>query len=122
MTDKALIGSIVAQTARDYAASKLVQSDALPEIQDCKAAEAAIDAVVTAKDGTKFGFSNVYLEGDRVFGRAQKTNLGNLTADANAYAARKALPSGTQVVVSLKNWCPGSTSMRKRWTPRWRTC
>jgi len=46
MTDKALIGAIVAQTAHDYAASKLVQSDALPAIQDYKAAEAAIDRVV----------------------------------------------------------------------------
>ena len=46
MSDKALIGEIVAQTAHDYAASKLVQSDALPEIQDYRAAEAAINQVV----------------------------------------------------------------------------
>ncbi len=63
----------------------------------------AIDAVVTAKDGNKFGFSKVYLEGDRVFGRAQETNLGNLTADANAFAARKALGLGATGLVSLKN-------------------
>lgn len=60
-----------------------------------------IDAVVTAKDGTKFGFSDVYLEGDRVFGRAQETNLGNLTADANAFKALDAVGGG--VMVSLKN-------------------
>ncbi len=62
----------------------------------------AIDAVVTAKDGNKFGFSNVYLEGDRVFGRAQEVNLGNLTADANAFKALAALGGGA-TLVSLKN-------------------
>ena len=46
MSDKALIGQIVAQAAHDYAASTLIQSDALPEIQDFRAAEAAIDQVV----------------------------------------------------------------------------
>ena len=61
----------------------------------------AIDAVVTVKDGNKFGFSNVYLEGDRVFGRAQEVNLGNLTADANAFKALAALGGAT--MVSLKN-------------------
>ncbi len=63
----------------------------------------AIDAVVTAKDGNKFGFSKVYLEGDRVFGRAQETHLGTHTADANAFAARKALGLGATGLVSLKN-------------------
>jgi len=61
----------------------------------------AIDTVITVKDGNKFGFSNVYLEGDRVFGRAQEVNLGNLTADANAFKALTALGGGT--MVSLKN-------------------
>jgi hypothetical protein len=46
MTDKALIGKIVAQAAHDFAAPSLVQSDALPEIQDYRMAEAAIDRVV----------------------------------------------------------------------------
>ena len=68
-----------------------------------QAITSAVDAVVVAKDGNKFGFSNVYLEGDRVFGRAQEVNLGNLTADANAAAALGALPAGTPVVVSMKN-------------------
>ena len=62
----------------------------------------AINVVVTAKDGNKFGFSNVYLEGDRVFGRAQETNLGNVTADANAAKALAALGGGT-MMVSMKN-------------------
>lgn len=68
-----------------------------------QAITSAIDAVIIAKDGAKFGFSSVYLEGDRVFGRAQETNLGNLSADANSHAALAALPSNTPVVVSMKN-------------------
>jgi 2',3'-cyclic-nucleotide 2'-phosphodiesterase (5'-nucleotidase family) len=60
-----------------------------------------IDAVITTKDGAKFGFSDVYLEGDRVFGRAEETNLGNLTADANAFKALQVL--GGDIMVSLKN-------------------
>lgn len=62
----------------------------------------AIDAIVTAKDGNKFGFSSVYLEGDRVFTRTQETNLGDITADANAYKALAALPN-QPYMVSLKN-------------------
>jgi len=46
MTDKALIGQIVAQAAQDFAPNRLVQSDALPEIQNRSEAEAAIDLVV----------------------------------------------------------------------------
>lgn len=46
MTEKALIGKIVAQAAHDFAGPYLVQSDALPEIQDYRAAETAIDRVV----------------------------------------------------------------------------
>ena len=62
----------------------------------------AVDAVIAAKDGTVYGYSDVYLEGDRVFGRAQETNLGDLSADANAYAAQQAL-GGVPYLVSLKN-------------------
>ncbi len=62
----------------------------------------AINAVVETKDANKFGFSEVYLEGDRVFGRAQETNLGDLTADANTWKAMLALSADTPVV-SLKN-------------------
>jgi 2',3'-cyclic-nucleotide 2'-phosphodiesterase (5'-nucleotidase family) len=62
----------------------------------------AIDTVISSKDSKIYGYSNVYLEGDRVFGRAQEVNLGNLTADANIYAVRNAL--GTDALIgSLKN-------------------
>jgi 2',3'-cyclic-nucleotide 2'-phosphodiesterase (5'-nucleotidase family) len=63
-----------------------------------------INSVVVAKDGNVFGFTNVYLEGDRVFGRTQEVNLGNITADANAMKARTALGlGGGDAVFSLKN-------------------
>lgn len=62
----------------------------------------AVDAVIASKDGTVFGFSNVYLEGERAFVRTQETNLGNLSADANSHAAREAL-GDTPLLVSLKN-------------------
>ena len=69
-----------------------------------KAIVDALNAVVVAKDGNIYGFTKVYLEGDRVFGRAQEVNLGNLTADANAFKARDALGLPTAAaVVSLKN-------------------
>ena len=60
----------------------------------------AIRDVVPAKDGTTFGSTSVYLEGRRGAVRAEETNLGNLTADANLDAARRIDPT---VVASLKN-------------------
>ncbi len=67
-----------------------------------KAISSAINSIVTVKDGNKYGFSNVYLEGDRVFGRAQEVNLGDITADANIVKARQALGAGP-FITSLKN-------------------
>ena len=46
MSDKSLIGQIVAQAAQDYAKPILIASDALPQIADRTEAEAAIDQVV----------------------------------------------------------------------------
>ncbi|MCX6857057.1 MAG: esterase-like activity of phytase family protein [Verrucomicrobia bacterium] len=64
----------------------------------------AINNVVVTKDGNVYGYTNVYLEGDRVFGRTQEVNLGNITADANAIKARAALGLGLgDAVFSLKN-------------------
>lgn len=60
----------------------------------------AIRDVVLAKDGVTFGSTSVYLEGRRGSVRTEETNLGNLTADANLYAARRFDPT---VVASLKN-------------------
>ena len=60
----------------------------------------AVQAVISSKDGQVWGFTNVYLEGERALVRSQETNLGDLTADANLAYARSIDPS---VVISLKN-------------------
>jgi 2',3'-cyclic-nucleotide 2'-phosphodiesterase (5'-nucleotidase family) len=60
----------------------------------------AVQDVIAAKDGQVWGYTNVYLEGERAFVRNQETNLGNISADANLAYARSIDPT---VVVSLKN-------------------
>jgi predicted extracellular nuclease/Ca2+-binding RTX toxin-like protein len=69
------------------------------EVQDI--AE-AVDAIIAAKDGNVFGFTDAYLEGERTFVRNQETNFGNLSADANGHAARVAL-GDEPFIMSLKN-------------------
>jgi uncharacterized protein YjiK/2',3'-cyclic-nucleotide 2'-phosphodiesterase (5'-nucleotidase family)/Ca2+-binding RTX toxin-like protein len=75
-----------------------------------KAITDAIGAVISTKEGSingttgQFGYSNVYLQGERNQVRFQETNLGDLSADANAAAARKALGLDADVaIVSIKN-------------------
>ncbi|MDX1929827.1 MAG: choice-of-anchor I family protein [Pirellulaceae bacterium] len=65
----------------------------------------AVQAVITAKDGNVSGFTNVYLQGERVAVRNQETNLGNLTADANTAALLNSLGAAADrtFVASLKN-------------------
>jgi predicted extracellular nuclease/Ca2+-binding RTX toxin-like protein len=65
----------------------------------------AVDAVIQVKDGNVFGFTDVYLEGERGVIRNEETNLGSLSADANGYALEQALGSAASdtYVVSLKN-------------------
>lgn len=65
-----------------------------------KALTDAVQAVIVAKDGNIFGKASVFLEGRREFTRTEETNLGNLTADANLWMARRVDPT---VVISLKN-------------------
>jgi len=60
----------------------------------------AVQAVISSKDGQLWGYSNVYLEGERAFVRSGETNLGNLSADANLFYAKSIDPT---VVLSLKN-------------------
>ncbi len=60
----------------------------------------AVGSVITAKDGNKFGRSNVFLEGRRNFVRTEETNFGNLTSDANLWYAKQYDP---QVRISIKN-------------------
>jgi predicted extracellular nuclease/small nuclear ribonucleoprotein (snRNP)-like protein len=72
---------------------------------DVKLLTDAVQNVIASKDGNVYGFSNVYLEGERANVRSEETNLGNLTADANAYALALALgtQSDSTYIVSLKN-------------------
>ena len=60
----------------------------------------ALKKVLSAKDGTVFGKTSVFLEGRRAAVRNQETNFGNLTADANLWYAK--LQDST-VQISLKN-------------------
>lgn len=60
----------------------------------------ALRTVITQKDGSLFGKTTVFLNGTRNDVRTQETNLGNLTADANLFAARQ---RDTSTVISLKN-------------------
>lgn len=61
-----------------------------------------VSGVIDSKDGKVFGYTDVYLEGERTFVRGQETNFGNLSADANGAFAQKAL-GDSAFVVSLKN-------------------
>ncbi|PPC80447.1 MAG: bifunctional metallophosphatase/5'-nucleotidase, partial [Hyphomicrobium sp.] len=65
----------------------------------------AVQNVIDVQDGNVFGFSNVYLQGERIQVRSQETNLGNLTADANAFALKNALgaEAADTFIVSIKN-------------------
>ncbi len=64
----------------------------------------AVGDVIEIKDGNVFGFTDVYLEGERAFVRSEETNLGSLSADANAFALREALgASEDAIIVSFKN-------------------
>ncbi|NDC35354.1 MAG: bifunctional metallophosphatase/5'-nucleotidase, partial [Synechococcaceae bacterium WB9_2_112] len=60
----------------------------------------AVQAVITSKESQIWGYSSVYLEGERALVRSEETNLGDLTADANLAYARSIDPT---VVLSLKN-------------------
>ncbi|GGC65549.1 hypothetical protein GCM10011504_49430 [Siccirubricoccus deserti] len=60
----------------------------------------AVSGVIDAKDAEVYGFTEVYLEGRRAAVRAQETNFGNLTADANLEFARTVDPS---TAISIKN-------------------
>ncbi|MEN2988562.1 choice-of-anchor I family protein [Tistrella sp. BH-R2-4] len=60
----------------------------------------AVQTVVVEKDGSIFGQTTVYLDGDRADVRTQETNLGNLSADANLATAQSV---DETVMVSIKN-------------------
>ena len=65
----------------------------------------AVDNVIADKDGNIFGFTNVYLEGERAFIRSQETNLGNLAADSGIQILKDVLGAAAngQFIVGLRN-------------------
>ncbi|MGG6267981.1 choice-of-anchor I family protein [Leptolyngbya sp. AN03gr2] len=71
-----------------------------PDPEVAAIVEALRDRVIVPKDAVIFGRSDVFLNGTRDDVRTQETNLGNLTADANLFVARRTDPN---VVISLKN-------------------
>lgn len=75
---------------------------ASPKATSVKQITDAIASVIAAKDGNLFGKTSVYLDGRRAIVRTQETSLGNLTADANLYAARE-LTGDATIGISLKN-------------------
>ena len=88
MTDKALIGQIVAQAAQDFAPNRLVQSDALPEIQNRSEAESAIDRVVKQSEP---------LHSERVW--------------AAVFAVLTAALAAPEVMELLGPWAPVATAL-----------
>jgi predicted extracellular nuclease/2',3'-cyclic-nucleotide 2'-phosphodiesterase (5'-nucleotidase family) len=71
-----------------------------PDPEVAAIAQTLRDQVVVPKDRTVFGSTSVFLNGTREDVRTQETNLGNITADANLFAAQQVDPT---VVISLKN-------------------
>lgn len=67
-----------------------------------KAITDAVQGVINSKDGQIYGYTSVYLEGERSFVRSQETNLGNITADANSDSLR-AITGNAIPIVSVKN-------------------
>jgi 2',3'-cyclic-nucleotide 2'-phosphodiesterase / 3'-nucleotidase / 5'-nucleotidase len=68
-----------------------------PEI---KAITDALRQVIIKQDSNFFGITTQFLNGTRNDVRTQETNLGNLTADANLFYAKRLDPT---VTVSIKN-------------------
>jgi 2',3'-cyclic-nucleotide 2'-phosphodiesterase (5'-nucleotidase family) len=62
----------------------------------------AVQNVILVKDGTLFGYTDVYLEGERVVVRNQETNLGNMTADSMVSVGQIADPTAA-FVAAFKN-------------------
>lgn len=110
--DPAINGAYAATTANVAAAWGVGEADLATTAfaEGTKGAQVgdvteAVQAVISAKDGEIWGYTDVYLEGERSQVRSQETNLGDLSADANAFVAGQALGFGGlgDIVGSLKN-------------------
>ncbi|MFC7475568.1 choice-of-anchor I family protein [Dankookia sp. GCM10030260] len=93
---------VLSQAERDVLLADGTRGGEVKQLTD------AVGAVIEAKSGNVFGFSDVFLEGRRNEVRSEETNLGNLTADANLLAAQayQAANDGLEalpVLISVKN-------------------
>jgi 5'-nucleotidase / UDP-sugar diphosphatase len=77
--------------------SNLTADDAIAGVQ---AVSTALGDALSERAGNTFGFTNVYLNGERLSVRTEETNLGNLTADANLSYAQSIDASAA---ISIKN-------------------
>ena len=110
LADRVAENGAYASTAANVAAAWGVSEANLPTTAfaagtkgaKVKAITDAVQGVISLKDGTVYGITNVYLEGERAFVRSEQTNLGDITADANLSALRTII-GGTAPIVSLKN-------------------
>ena len=110
LTDRVAENGAYASTAANVAAAWGVAEVDLPTTAfapgtkgaKVKAITDAVQGVISLKDGTVYGITHVYLEGERSFVRSEETNLGDITADANMDALRSII-GGTAPIVSLKN-------------------
>ena len=97
----ALLGSIDPHVSGAYATHRVEgQGFAGQPIPEVSRIVRSLRGVLRERDGNIMGKTGVYLSGDRRDVRTQETNLGNLAADANLWAARQVDPG---VSVSLKN-------------------
>ncbi len=58
----------------------------------------ALNNVIGTQDGNTFGYTAVFLRGDRAFVRTEETNLGNLAGDANLAYVKKVDPSTVMAI------------------------
>ena len=84
---------------------KALWGDEDPESKGTKAALArklveGVRQIVVDKDGDVYGYTKTYLAGDRATIRTEETNLGNLAADAQLWAAKQI---DSSISVALKN-------------------
>ena len=83
--------------ATDLQGGQLFAGQPIPEVTRIVA---TLRSVLQERDGNILGRTAVYLAGRRGDVRTQETNLGNLTADANLWLARRLDP---ETQVSIKN-------------------
>lgn len=76
----------------------LLKAKPIPEVVTL---QAALQGVIKEQFGNVLGYTSVYLDGRRSQVRTQETNLGNLSADANLWYARRMAKE--PVDISFKN-------------------